>query len=135
MKLTRQHIELTAKVMDLQLERQNLVMANLANIATPNYRPREIAFEKELQRALNQDAHGRMTRTDQGHMPAVFDPNSFEGHAGKVFKPRYVYGEDSVNLDKEMASMSKNTLQYNTLTTIMQRHFTGVNKVITEGSK
>ncbi len=135
MKLMRPHMQVAAKVMDLQLERQNLVMGNLSNITTPRYRPRSIEFEKELQQALNLDMRGRMTKTEQGHMPAQFDPEGYDGKVMQDFQPRYIYGEDRVDLDREMAVMSKNSMQYNALTTVMQRHFTGVSKIISEGGK
>ena len=44
-----------------------------------------------------------------------------------------VKGEDSVDLDKEMAKLSKNTLMYNALTTIIKKNFEGMTKVISEG--
>lgn len=135
MNLMRPHMQVVAKVMDLQLERQNLVMGNLSNITTPRYRPRSIEFEKELQQALNQDMRGRMTKTEQGHMPSQFDAETYKGEAEQEFQPRYIYGEDRVDLDKEMAVMSKNSMQYNALTTIMQKNFMGLNKIISEGGR
>jgi len=129
------HLQLSAKVMDLRLERQNIVMGNLANISTPRYRPRRMEFEHELQSALDLDARGKLTRTNANHMPSEFHSDTFEGKALEEFKPRVVYGEDRVNLDKEMSIMQKNILQYKTLGTIMQSGFRGINKVIAEGAK
>jgi len=135
MRLMQPHMQVTSKVLDLQLERQNLVMANLSNITTPRYRPRKIEFEKELQQALDQDARGRMTKTEQNHLPSQFDAETYEGKAMQEFQPRYVYGEDRVELDKEMAVMNKNAMQYNALTTIMQKNFMSLNKAVSEGGK
>lgn len=129
------HLELTAKVMDLRLERQNIVMGNLSNISTPRYRPRRMEFEQQLQSAMDLDARGKLTRTDPKHMPSTFDPEGFQGRAIQEFKPRVVYGEDRVNLDKEMSIMQKNMLQYKTLSTIMQSSFKGLKKVVAEGAK
>ena len=81
------HIELTGKVMDMQLERQNVVMANLANIKTPGYKALDIEWEQQLQAALGNDARGKMTRTEQGHMPAVFSADSFGSEWTKAFQP------------------------------------------------
>ena len=41
---------LVGKVMDMQLQRQNVIAGNIANVETPNYKPRELSFEKELNR-------------------------------------------------------------------------------------
>ena len=129
------HLNLVGRVMDMQLQRQNVVMSNVANVKTPGYKPLELEFEKELQSALNMDARGKLSRTSQEHMPAVFDPEGFGPEWNKAFKPRVVHGEDRVNLDKEMTKMAKATLQYNTLTTVIAKGFEGIKTVIQEGSK
>lgn len=129
------HVELSAKVIDMQLKRQNVVMSNLANIKTPNYKARTLEFEEDLQKALNLDARGKMTRTSGTHMPSVFDPDNFGPTWEKAFKPRVVHGEDQVDLDKEMAKMAKNTMQYNTLTTVLKRNFEGLKRIIQDGQK
>ena len=53
------HIQLTGKVLDLRMKRQNVVMSNMANIDTPKYKPLEIEWEGELQAALGLDARGK----------------------------------------------------------------------------
>ncbi|HBR06145.1 MAG TPA: flagellar basal body rod protein FlgB [Desulfovibrio sp.] len=129
------HIELSEKVLDLRLQRQNLVMSNIANVNTPQYKAKSLEFENDLQNALALDSRGKVTRTDDGHMPATFDEATFQGKGAKEFKPRYVYGEDSVNLDKEMTVMAKNALLYNALTEVITKNFTGMTKIIAEGGK
>ncbi|WP_419785111.1 flagellar basal body rod protein FlgB [Pseudodesulfovibrio sp.] len=129
------HIQLTAKVMDLRLQRQNLVMGNIANVNTPDYKARRLEFEGNLQKALDLDERGRMTRTNKEHMPVVFNANSFKGKGLEEFQPREVYGEDSVDLDKEMSVMSKNGLMYNALASVIKKNFDGINKAIQEGSR
>ena len=36
------HIELTSRVLDMQLQRQNMINGNIANIKTEGYRPRSV---------------------------------------------------------------------------------------------
>jgi flagellar basal-body rod protein FlgB len=129
------NIHLTGKVLDLRLQRQNVVMSNLANITTPNYKARRLEFEADLQAALNRDARGKITRTDEGHMPSTFAADGFRGDLVKGCKHRIIHGEDNVDLDKEMAVMAKNTLMYNALGTVMQKQFEGLTTVISEGAK
>lgn len=129
------HIQLTGKVMDLRLQRQNLVTANLANINTPGYKARRLEFEDQLQDAMNQNALGKMTRTQQSHLPNTFDPNSFQGTGLKEFRAREVYGQDNVDLDKEMNINAKNVMQYNALAMVIKKNFQGLSKIIMEGSK
>lgn len=133
--LIESHINLTAKVMDMRLERQNIVMGNIVNVNTPEYKAQSLEFEGRLQSALNQDARGKMTRTQKDHLPAVFNPNGFQGRGIEEFTPRHVYGEDSVDLDKEMAVMSKNGMMYNALASVIKKNFQGIQKAIAAGGK
>lgn len=128
------HLEVSTTVMDLQLERQNLVSSNIANLNTPGYQPRRLEFEKELQAALQLDDAHLVARTHHKHLPGSFRP----GEQGKVLRelrPRIVPGTDGVNLDTEMALMTKNSLAYSTLATVMQKEYAGIQKMIQEGGK
>lgn len=133
--LFEKHIHLTSKVMDLQLQRQNIVTGNISNINTPQYRARRLEFENTLQSALNQDARGKMTRTQKRHLPAVFNPDGFQGESFKNFKAREIYGQDSVDLDTEMTIMAKNTMMYNALAMVIKKNFSGIQRVIQDGGK
>ena len=126
---------LLAKVMDMRMERQNLVMSNLANMNIPSYKARSLDFEKELQAAVGTDTRGMLTRTSGKHVPTPFDVDAFHGTPVKEFKPRTVYGADAVDMDKEMSTMSKNALQYTTLSQLVKSGFDGIQKVIVEGGK
>lgn len=129
------HVNLAGAVMNMQLQRQNVVMSNVANLKTPGYKPMTLEFEDELQAALNLDAKGKISRTHEKHVPAAFDLNSVGAELEKSVRPHIVYGEDRVNLDKEMASMAKTSLQYSTLTTVVQKSFDGIRQIISEGAK
>lgn len=129
------HIGVVGKVLDMQLQRQNVVTSNLANIKTPGYRPRTLTFEDELQAALGLDAKGKMSLTNQQHMPTVFNPDGFGPEWEKAFKPRVIHGEDRVNIDKEMTTMAKTNLHYSALTQVLRSNFEGIRNIITEGQK
>ena len=126
---------LIGSVMDMQMQRQNIIHSNLANIQTPNYKPRELAFEEELQNALGLDMKGRMSITSEAHMPAAFNPDNFGPEFSKQFKPRQIHGEDRVNLDREMAKHAKNQLHYTALTQIVQKSFEGLSNIIQDGKQ
>ncbi len=129
------HIDVTARVMDFQIQRQNLVSANLANMNTPGYKARHLEFEAELQAALGMNDTGPVTKTHAKHMPAPFNIDDTRATLDKVLAPRVVPGVDNVNLDKEMAIMAKNSLTYNALTTVIQKSFSGLSKVIQDGGR
>lgn len=129
------HTELAGKVMDMRLQRQNVVMSNLANVRTPGYRPLRLEFEEDLQAALGRDAKGKMSRTEGGHLPATFNPQGFGADFHRTFQPHVEHGQDEVDLDKEVAVMSKNSMMYNALATIVKKGFQGMTKIIQEGQK
>ncbi|MCA1743325.1 MAG: flagellar basal body rod protein FlgB [Desulfonatronovibrio sp.] len=129
------HIHVVSKVLDMRLERQNVVSSNLANVTTPGYKARRIEFEDALQSALGLDGKGTVDRTDKMHMPAKFNPKSFGADFIKSIEPRVYQGEDSVDLDKEMSVMAQNTLMYNALSQIQQKNFDGIKTAIREGGK
>jgi flagellar basal-body rod protein FlgB len=128
-------LPLLGKAMDLHMERQNVVMSNLANIDVPAFKARRLDFEKELQAALSLDEQGNMTRTQSGHMPTAFSAEGFQGDLTMGWKPRVVAGLDSVNMETEMNAMAKNTLMYNALTDLTKKDFEGIQRAITEGGK
>jgi flagellar basal-body rod protein FlgB len=133
--LFEHHFAILEKALDLRLERQNVVMANIANVNTPGYKARKLMFEEDLQAAMNQDARGKMARTNEAHLPSVFNVKGFEGKGVTDFKPRTVFGEDVVDLDKEMATMAKNSMMYNALSDVMAKNFSGLQSIIQEGGK
>ncbi|WP_243311065.1 flagellar basal body rod protein FlgB [Fundidesulfovibrio agrisoli] len=127
---------LIAKVMDLRLERQNLVVSNLANINIPGYKARTLEFENQLQQAIgSQEMRDNLSRTSGKHVPGTFDVEAYKGESLKEFKPRTIYGADAVDMDKEMTTMAKNSLMYNALTTVMKSNFDGIQKVIMDGGR
>jgi len=129
------HESLTEKVLDMQLMRQNIVASNMANLTTPNYKARRLEFEENLQSALNLDARGKMTRSDPGHIPAAFHPETFGPELEKDLPYRVIHGDDNVDLDKEMATMAKNTMRYNALTTVIKKGFDGLREIIADGGR
>ena len=126
-------ISLVGRVMDMQLQRQNVIAGNIANVETPHYKPRELTFEKDLQAALGLDARGRLSLTAEGHIPSAFDPDTFGPGWEKKLRPHLIYGEDHVNIDKEMAKHAKNQLQYTALTQVITKQFEGISSIIMDG--
>lgn len=129
------HIGVVGKVLDLHLQRQNVVASNMANLKTPGYKAMKLEFEEQLQSALALDNKGKMSLTSNTHMPNTFDPNSFGAEWDKAVRPRVVHGDDRVNIDKEMATMAKTNLKYSALTNVMRSNFDGIRTVIQEAGR
>jgi flagellar basal-body rod protein FlgB len=121
--------------MDFRLQRQNVVASNLANINTKDFKPMRLEFEKQIQDALATQSGKHMSTTQPEHMPAKFDAQSSQAEVMDQIRPRKVQGADTVDLDREMAVMAKNTLSYKALATILQKNFEGLKTAISEGGK
>ncbi|MFW5863248.1 MAG: flagellar basal body protein, partial [Desulfohalobiaceae bacterium] len=78
-----EYIQVASKGLDLRLQRQNVVAGNLANISNPEYQPRRIEFEKEMQAALQLQDQGGMSKTSPQHLPPGFDPAGIQGSLSK----------------------------------------------------
>lgn len=130
-----EHLEISARVLDMRLERQNVVMSNIANLKTPGYRARRVEFENQLQEALRQTGRGKMSATDPGHLPVKFDKDGFGAGLVKEVRPRIIQGEDAVNMEQEVTVMAKNTMMYNALITALKHELTELKTVIQEGAR
>ncbi|MFW5791668.1 MAG: flagellar basal body rod protein FlgB, partial [Desulfohalobiaceae bacterium] len=69
------------------------------------------------------------------HMPVAFSPGAQGSLVVHEPAARLVQGLDSVDLDKEMAAMAKNTMLYNAVSTILHNNFTGMKDIITQGAR
>ena len=99
------------KYMDLVSTRQKLVAANIANVDTPGYRTKDIAFQMEFQ-----------TLT-QGEKPRIVEVPDL-----KVKND----GND-VNLDREARMLSENNLRFTFAETMLRDRSKEVRAAIQEG--
>jgi flagellar basal-body rod protein FlgB len=115
--------------------RQNFISSNIANVDTPNYKAKDVVFQQELKKALNQNGNSlRSYRTHPKHLP-------FSTQGSSTVQPRVVTKNDTffnhngnnVDLDYEMTELAKNQLLYHALTERVNGHFQSLRTVINEG--
>ncbi|WP_102692670.1 flagellar basal body rod protein FlgB [Rummeliibacillus pycnus] len=90
--------------------KQKTIAQNIANVDTPNYKAKDVSFSKMLSDAQN--SYIKAYRTNDKHFdfqtdmqtPGVYNPNM-----------SYRQNGNSVDMDKEQASLAKNTIYYNAL--------------------
>lgn len=103
-----------SKAMDRTTLRHSLLTGNLANVNTPGYKRKDVDFGitlQDAQNALNQNQDPPIT-TDQ-------TSNRLDGN--------------SVDLEKEVMSISETELRYQALTDMTARYFSNLKNVIKEG--
>jgi len=100
--------------------RQKLIASNIANIDTPFYKSRDIAFEK----ALSNEAKKAFSEEKNTELEmAKTSSNHFDGATDEVTKPTIFFRDghasrndgNSVDLDVETTEMSKNSTMFNAL--------------------
>jgi flagellar basal-body rod protein FlgB len=114
-----------AKSLDAAGLRHRVIADNIANVETPGFTRSEVSFETELKQAMagaSDDAAIRRINTIQPS--AHLDTSSPANPNG-----------NNVSIDKEMAELTKNTLQYESLTRLLNMKAAMIREAITEGKR
>ncbi|MDQ7068929.1 MAG: flagellar basal body rod protein FlgB [Sulfurimonas sp.] len=106
--------------------RQDMIASNIANADTPNYKPRDISFEKALMQkkaALlkNDNNTLKMAQTDSAHLKPQKESSSFKPTL--FFRDGHMARNDgnSVDIDVETTEMSKNSIMFNAVIGAMKK--------------
>lgn len=116
-----------SKVLDFRAARQSVISGNLANAETPGYIMKELPFEKELQKAVeNTTLKPLITEpgyinSDEAILEDGYDANQLIREYGKP---------NELNIDNEMSKMSQNNLLYETSTRLLSKKFEALKAVI-----
>ncbi|MBY0370596.1 flagellar basal body rod protein FlgB [bacterium] len=113
------------KSMDLFMVRHNVIADNIANAETPYYKAREVSFENELQRAVSSEEAGMAGLSIEGVRPSI--TQDLESEMGQDL--------NSVDMDREMAKMTKNDVQYSAASQMISKKFALLKYAISGGSE
>jgi len=122
-------VPLLEKFLDVSSIRQKLIAGNIANVATPGYKSKDLDFHGELKKAVNQKSGLTGTVTHPGHLP--IGKSADRGVEIMVNKTGESNGINNVNIDKEMANLAKNQIYYSIGARLLARQFQGLQKAIT----
>lgn len=102
------------KGLDAYALRQKTIAANVANSETPGYKARKVDFENQLRAALNKSSSA-LTRTSPDHVPVHGGLRAMESVKSKIIvsdKDNSVNGINNVDIEKQMADMATNQIQF-----------------------
>lgn len=142
--------------MDGLMERQHAISSNIANVMTPGYQRREVAFESQLAEIMEREDLKDYIKGQNSikYVPPNVDVFTGEIHTYRTptmqekaylmtnscedFKPQNVTdlysGSNSdgnnVELEREMMDLSKTGTRYLVLSNLARRQFTGLSEVI-----
>jgi flagellar basal-body rod protein FlgB len=131
------NIELLSKNIDLRAKQQNLISSNLANAETPNYVPKALVFEDQLQGAIKGKSASSPALTNDRHLPLRGGASGkLQSVSGRVVEtPAATPGKDgnAVELENEMARMMENQIMFNASVQILAKKFEGIKSALREG--
>lgn len=108
--------------------RHKLKAGNVANVATPGYKSRDISFEEEFKKlnGSTQRLEGELTN------PAHIALGQHKRRPPKVEETAVAKGElNSVDIDIEISDMAQNELLFTIGARLLQSKFDGIRKTIT----
>lgn len=126
--------QLLEKGMDLRSVKHNVVMSNIANMDTPNYKAFDVMIEEEMEKTKGAGNTALVKKTHPTHL------SGRNGTAGYV-QPTLDKTEhttlrqdgNTVDIDNEMAKLSENNLMYDALAQVISKKFQGLKDAIKGG--
>lgn len=132
------NIPLLEKALDVYSLRSRVSALNIANINTPGYTAKRVAFEEEFSKALRQNqGNTGVEMTHKNHIPIQSgQPNGVrlrgigEGQGRSTMPDEAASGVNNVDIDQEMAELAKNQIRFKFATQMISGRFKGLQKSI-----
>ncbi len=120
--------------LNMRLLKHNVTSANIANAETPGYKAMQVEFEDALSRSLDIDGLRTLSTTSEDHIP-VGGGSISKVRAGVFENPNGAVSNDgnSVDMEKEMATMAENTTLYKTALSLINKKLAALKYAATEG--
>ncbi|MDW7651574.1 MAG: flagellar basal body rod protein FlgB [Bacillota bacterium] len=123
------------KGLNASAERHRVAANNVANVNTPNFKRKEVAFEDELRQALTEPSRLPLSVTHPRHVGGRTDSADVR-HTVKTDRRTTMRADgNNVDMDREMAMMAANQLNYNAMTQVLNERYSLLRYVIHEGRR
>jgi len=127
-------ISMLSKALDLRSRKHSVIVSNIANQDTPNYKAFDLMIEAEMNKAQGARRKLSVDKTRNGHLSPK-DSGSNEVTLKLAEPPRFSLRGDgnTVDLDRSMANLAENSLMYNAAARIIYKKFQGLKAAIQGG--
>ena len=131
-----QSLDLAARALNLRAQRHEMIVSNLANADTPGYKAFDLMVEASMRQQGESGNHLGMKRTHPGHLPSArVNAATCVPQIVRLPEQDNLRGDgNTVDMDREMASLSSNQLLYRASAQIVAKDFQLLKKVITGGN-
>jgi len=130
-------INILQQNLNLRSLRHNLIISNIANKDTPNYKAFDLAVDEELEKLTGKQEGIALRRSHPSHLPAGKIGNDYSGVNIKSSSNGLVKrGDDNtVDIESEMTNLAENNLLYETMAQIIRKKFQNLQTVIQGGGR
>lgn len=127
-------LQLKSQALDAYSLRHKTIASNIANVDTPNYKSQQVRFESELKKALADNGQMKANRTSEKHVTFKNEQGSMPmANVVRNNNTMFNHNGNNVDLDKEMANLAKNQINYNAMIDRVNGTFNRLQMVISEG--
>ncbi len=123
------------KSLNASWTRNDIITQNLANVDTPQYKRKDVAFEEYLNDSMGK-SRLEGTVTDKRHIAINskgkvdnVEPELVEDNSDSSMR----IDGNNVDIDSEMANLAKNQIKYNALIQMLNGSYSKIKSVISEG--
>jgi flagellar basal-body rod protein FlgB len=128
--LFKPSLSILERSLDTAALRQKVIANNIANVDTPSFKRSEVEFENVLQQAMSETKFAGL-RTSSKHIAIGRGvPREVMPEVIVDDKTLIKNNKNNVDIDLEMAQMSKNGMRYNVLVERMAKEFKGLRTAI-----
>ena len=144
--LDTQATRVVNKALDGMAERHNAIVSNIANAETPGYQAMSVNFEDNLKQAIDAENNsspdsqflptGSLETTNPLHINPKPVASSIDDSTYAVERAQFEYRHDanSVDVEKSMVDMAKNSGTYTTVAKLQSKYLSELKSVIKGGS-
>jgi len=127
---------LLERALDVESTRRKVIANNIANVDVPHFKRREVNFESELMRVINEqnDPNRRLPTkmTTPRHIP-FFEPRSIDSVSMRInhdYSTSLRNDGNNVDIEKEMVDASKNVMRFNSYITSLNHNLRALKVVM-----
>lgn len=125
-------MQLVEKNLDLRARCHDVLVSNIANMDTPNYKAFDVHVEEQIQKMQKPDQTLRMGVTHPDHLlPRLGIDRSPEVTEAEQDEFSFKNDGNTVDIDRTMTHLAENGILYNASAQIMSMKFQGMMEVIT----
>ena len=131
-----QTISLLERFLDLRSLNQRVLGSNIANMDTPNYKAVELEVAEEMNRKKESNPGLSLVRTHVNHLPVKHQAmNRVKLKTAKA--PDFSLRGDgnTVDIDRTMGRLAKNSLLFNAATQLISSKFKGLKNAMKGGTQ